>query len=488
MPQEQRQRTSKGGADRFLDLVNGSGFWKSVDLRFCAIRNGRRWMNLVTRGFLDDRAPRTVPKVCPVKRQHFRAWQVVRPVAEFSAVVRGMATGTVKLRPRSIGYVARSSEPAADLRYSFDELGTSHGGAAYDPWSCHALVGYGSTIWDVVRQAGHDPLELDSMIRGGPNAYDGLSNLVRRFCERPRGLEVQVSATIVELIAPLAVRFERESVTATQEHITAALRAGADVFMEKAELVWTMDATGEPVHHGSADLRDCEWVREGRTLRAQLDIPIRDRDAGATLFILIGDRCVDYVSVPLAEAGTNIRIKAHSTVDPGLERFREHLHPVRSEKAREFETAVGLLFFFLGFQVDPLAALKGLGDTVDHLAHAPGSAVVLVIECTVGTPDARGKLGRLIARSENARNQLPDSEVIAVLTTARPRAELSKAELDKADVDDVVLLAREDLRELWTAAQAGDTSAQVVRLLRQKVHLGNSGAPRLGWMSRPKTP
>ena len=34
-------------------------------------------------------------------------------------------------------------------------------------------------------------------------------------------------------------------------------------------------------------------------------------------------------------------------------------------------------------------------------------------------------VGKLIARSEGIRSQLPDSEVIAVLTTARPRAGLS---------------------------------------------------------------
>ena len=330
-------------------------------------------------------------------------------------------------------------------------------------------MGHGPTVWDVVTQAGRDPLELDSVIRGGPNAYDGLSNLVRRFCERPQGLGVQGKATLIELIAPLAVRFDRERATASPEHVTVALRAAADVFVAKADLAWTVGKTGDPFRHGSVELREREWVREGRTLQTQFDVPIRDRDALATFFILIGDRCVDCVSVPLAEAGTNIRIKAHSTTDPGLQRFRENLKPARLEKAQEFEAAVGLLFFFLGFHVDPLSAQRGLGDAADHLAHVPGSSVILVIECTVGPPDAGGKLGKLIARSEHVRNQLPDSEVIAVLATARRRAELSTTEVEKADVDDVALLAREDLHDLWIAAQAGETSDHVARRLRHQL-------------------
>ena len=459
------QPSDMGSADRFVDLVNDSGFWKSIDLRLCAIRRGHRWVNIVTRGFLDHRTPRSVSRFSPVIRQDFRAWQVVRPIVDLPDVVRGIASGMTKLRPRSVRYMTRSSQPATDMRYSFNELFASYQSAEYDLWSCHALVGYGSSIWDVLAQAGHDPLELDSMIRSGTNAYNGLPDLVRRFCARPRGLDGQSSTTVIELIAPLAVRFDSEEVSSSLEGVTVGLRAAAEVFAAKAEISWTIGITGKPSRHGSVELCEYEWARNGGILRAQINIPVRKGDSIATLFILIGDRCVDCVSVPLA-AG-NIRMKAHNTLDPGLERFLENLQPARSHKGKEFEDAVGLLFFFLGFHVDYLGAQVRLGDAVDHLAHHPGSSVILAIECTTGPPDAGGKVGKLIARSEEIRSKLPDSEVLAVLTTARPRVELSDAEVEKAHRDDVVLLAREDLIDLWITAQAGETSTQVVSRLRQ---------------------
>ena len=101
-----------------------------------------------------------------------------------------------------------------------------------------------------------------------------------------------------------------------------------------------------------------------------------------------------------------------------------------------------------------------------------GSSIILAIECTVGPPDGGGKLSKLIARSEDLRSKLPDSEVIAVLATARPHAELSQAEVEKAERDDVVLLAQEDLHDLWTAAHAGETIVQVVRRLRRQLVQG----------------
>ena len=73
MSQEKRPRATEGAADRFLDPVDGSRFWESVDLRFCAVRSRRRWVNLVTRGFLDHRTSRSVPRLYPVDRHDFRA-------------------------------------------------------------------------------------------------------------------------------------------------------------------------------------------------------------------------------------------------------------------------------------------------------------------------------------------------------------------------------------------------------------------------------
>ena len=467
MSQEKRPRATEGAADRFLDLVDGSGFWESVDLRFCAVRSGRRWVNLVTRGFLDHRTSRSVPRLYPVDRHDFRAWQVVRPIADLPALVRGIAGGMAKVRPRSVRYVQKSGQPTVDLRYSFSELAASYQTAEYDLWSSHTLVAYGSSIFDVVRQAGHDPFELDGMIRGGLNAYDGLPDLVRRFCSRPRGLKIQGNTTVVEVIAPLAARFDRERVATTSESLTVALRAATEVFVAEAELVWTLGTAGARVRHGSTKLGEHEWKREGSGLHAQLHVPIREGDDAATLFILIGDRCVDCVSVPLV--GSNPRMRAHNVFDRSGHAFLEKLRNEEWRNAKEFETAVGLLLFFLGFQVDPLNTQKGMGDAVDHLAHDPCSPTILAIECTVGPPDGGGKLGKLVARSEDVRSQLPDSEVVAVLATARPRAALSRVEVEKAARDDVVVLAREDLHDLWTAAQGGETSGHVARRFRHQL-------------------
>ena len=219
MSQEERKRSTEEAVDSFLDSVNRSGFWQSIDVRVCAVRDGRRWVSLVTRGFLDHRAPRSVPRFSPVHRPDLRAWQVVFPIADLNGVVRGIASETAKLGPRSVTYIGRSSETPTDIRYVLSEMPAPYYSAEYHHWRSHALVDHGASMWGVVRQAGHDPGVLDSMIRGGPNAYDGLSDLVRRLCGRPRGLDVRRNTTAIELIAPLAVRFAREQVASSADHL-----------------------------------------------------------------------------------------------------------------------------------------------------------------------------------------------------------------------------------------------------------------------------
>ena len=300
----------------------------------------------------------------------------------------------MRLRPRYVGYIGQSGQAATDITYSFNELGGSYRTAEYDLWSCHSLVGYGPSVFDVVKQAGHDPFELDGMIRGGPHAYDGLPDLVRRFCARPGGLRIQGNTTVIELIAPLGVRFDPERVSSSADRVTVAVRAAADVFVANSDLIWTIGRNaGEPVRHGTARLAGGEWTREGSALLSELEIPVQNGDSTATAFIVVGDRSVDRVSVPLAFTTSNARIKAQDAIDPDLGRFRKQLRGIGKDKSRQFEAAVGLLFFFLGFDVHPLSGHTRRGDTVDHLAHTPGSPVMLAIECTVGSLDSGGKVG-----------------------------------------------------------------------------------------------
>ena len=51
-------------------------------------------------------------------------------------------------------------------------------------------------------------------------------------------MEVRGTSTVVEMIAPLAVRFDRERVTRSPEGVRVGLRTAADDFVAEGELAW----------------------------------------------------------------------------------------------------------------------------------------------------------------------------------------------------------------------------------------------------------
>ena len=87
-----------------------------------------------------------------MNRPAVRAWQAVLPIADLPRVVHGIISGAAKLGRSSVRYIKESDNPAMEMRCVFSDLAASYQGAEYDPWSCHALVGHGSSIWQFVGQ------------------------------------------------------------------------------------------------------------------------------------------------------------------------------------------------------------------------------------------------------------------------------------------------------------------------------------------------
>ena len=179
-------------------------------------------------------------------------------------------------------------------------------------------------------------------------------------------------------------------------------------------------------------------------------------------------RCLDRLTLPARYGLGNPRIAVHAASDPELERFRQTLFPADWSHSREFEQAVGILLHFFGFQTDPLSSQSGASAAVDHVAHDPLSDAVIGVECTVG-PLETGKLGKLVARTQALRELVHDATIFPVLVCARPRAELSTTELEKAATDGVVVLARKDLQNSWIAVERGATTNDFIRDLQRRL-------------------
>lgn len=455
--------------DQFSKAVYRHGqLWKSIDLRTLAVKIGRRWVSLVTRGYLDHRPRNELDRLAPVSRPGLRAWQTTLPYADLGALLDGVLSGYVRSRPRGIHFSGRSEGLAPDINYYFNDISSAHRTAKYPFWSGHSLVGYGAGIWELIQEAGLDPLDIDNQIRGGANPYDGLIGLTRYFHGRPEGLDAPHSTTVFELIAPVAVRFDRPSTRAGSHEAILGLRCRSKGFAEHATIEWTAVTSNPVPRHGTIALKGLDWSRckDGFTAEVQLS---QDAPARVQAHIVSAGVCLDRVSVAVGSATTNHRIVAHHLADEGLTELRKALFPIEWKNSQGFEAAVGALFHFFGFQVDVLSAQSALGSAVDSLAHDPYSGATIAIECTLGPIDASGKLGKLIARSSALRSVLTSRQVIPVMVTARPKGELSLSELRKAAHDGVLVLTQEDLTTLLTSAEDGATTMDLLEILQERL-------------------
>lgn len=175
-----------------------------------------------------------------------------------------------------------------------------------------------------------------------------------------------------------------------------------------------------------------------------------------TLILRLADWAVHRLQVlDYTALVANPRIAGYGVFDQDLDLFDQWLKQSGKANASQFESAVGRLLTFLGFQVDRLGGSARLGDAVDILAYAPAIPVVIAVECAFRNLGAAGKLGKLVVRAHGLRAALPDQDVIGVMVSALDRSEIPEAELSQAAEDEIAVLSQQDLNELQVATVIG---------------------------------
>ncbi|GGY20669.1 hypothetical protein GCM10008098_11610 [Rhodanobacter panaciterrae] len=136
----------------------------------------------------------------------------------------------------------------------------------------------------------------------------------------------------------------------------------------------------------------------------------------------------------------NVRFAATQEFDHDLTKIKARLN---STDSRVFEKAVAALMFLSGFA--PLLPLEDEGP--DIIGVTPGGQVVLV-ECTIKTPDAMAKIGNLVLRREALRAAFTrgkhSNTVMAVLVCQTPRPHIHASDVEIAR-HDVLLITQENL-------------------------------------------
>jgi hypothetical protein len=475
--------------DQFLVEFNGfPSLWNSIDVRGVALRIDGEWHNILTvcrlrpeianEGSLISHLPET---------SRLKCWHTILPIFEIERILSGLRNGSIVWGSLAVRYlVARGSTAPESYRtnFTFQQVGS-----VPNPWSDRAwtptsplrwpeslLRASGGDFSDLLRQIRHSYRDLTNEVHALPVPFDGLEGIARHVVGmRPYNSFgawpdiVPSYTTYFYMSVPFAARFELERTRLHGGALEICVQVGSQTVAEHISIGCVIERDGELLQAESIRFGDdsARWDENSCTLNVKVS------RLGATLAVLllrVGNRPVERLQlVDFNRPAQNSRAVAYLSVDPGFDLLSSALEPNDRSDGSGFERAVARLFGLLGFQTLGLANDKKLSEAVDVLAFNPYGEHAFAIECTTGSLDSGGKLGKLYLRMMDLSNQLKEHRVQGILATASERHTLSSVEIEKAAQDRIAVLTSGDLKDLLRMASEGGAISSVLSYIGGKI-------------------
>lgn len=319
-------------------------------------------------------------------------------------------------------------------------------------------------VYGTSRASFFDRTRLDWHLKSAKTPMDGVTDLAASLgIPIPQGDSCQFEAVALNVI-----EFEGiSSLKGTSADIGIVMLPA--LHREKVRLGYKVMQQGKVLARESKDGVELQWGIKGDLAKAALSIKV---PAGAVVqaFASYNDGCQQQYWLLDPNALPNARRTAYAAIDKQLEALRETLLDnvdVKGKPARAFEDGVLILMHILGFSAIGPGRIPSLSDGADCLVCSPSRDFALV-ECTVGTPDNKDKLGKLFARAQKIRAALDQAgfqhlKLIPVIVSARGRAEIPATELEKAQRLRIAVVCREELERALQRSMFGEAAEQIYR-------------------------
>lgn len=147
----------------------------------------------------------------------------------------------------------------------------------------------------------------------------------------------------------------------------------------------------------------------------------------------------------------NPRCAIHQVFDEDMKLLKMMLLKPESDKSDTFEGAVSTLCNLLGFSVVSYGRMPKLQEGPDIIAVTPAGKIV-VIECTLGLPNRKDKLAKLVQRTTLVKEKLIAAgyghlKIQAAIVTSLSRNEVA-ADLEEASKHNITVICKEDIERL----------------------------------------
>ena len=458
--------------NRFLKETRAGAhsLWRSVDIRVIAARTPSL-RNLITRIYLDHRAPRGVPRFRRlVATRRVVALHDVRPIEELSGILKALGAGQLIVSGEAVRFRGepQSAPPGGreyQFSYSFTDLSQQFS-RSYVYWSALTLTGHGDGIHEVLRSGHTDKEAVDRDIRVAAQPFDGLEGLARRFGGLTEPLSPARVATC-EVFAPLEAQVDEARSELRESHLTVTARVGSKSAAEDLRVRF-LGLNGDPLPL-QGGLRRTETRRIGRG--PGYSVAFRGRLPSGNLaevFVSIGGHCAHRTVLLDSSLHANPLVASYAKIDPGLTKLQTWLVGEGKDPGKDLEHAVGKVLALCRMPVNTFACQAVFEDTVDLIAFEPLSGTIVPVECVVAATDLNRKIGLLASRSGTLA-RAADADCMPILATALPRATIPASIFERARQDKLSVLGQEDLALLLNFALQDASTAAVLDFLSSRV-------------------
>jgi hypothetical protein len=272
----------------------------------------------------------------------------------------------------------------------------------------------------------------DWELRGNDPPYHGLDDLMIALGLPTSGAMGDLAQLEVQVVPPAIIVGDLCAIRSGR----ADVRIWASPKLRREDV--SVSVKGFPREGRPATARTLDFVRsvhaEGQTYdHLQFEGDAGD-DSALRVFLRVNATAVNQFWIADPSRRLHASLVTAEVFDESLAALDQHLSNTRGDQAERFEWAVGDLLYLLGFRVLRLGKGTPITDGPDMLALTV-SGHVAVVECTVGHPDNKDKVAKVLQRAARVRDKLnksgfPETRVLPIIATQLPREELRDAHAD----------------------------------------------------------
>jgi len=424
--------------DQFMELVRACApAYRSSTLSFVALLHENDFVILAARFRLTSNArPQVTPALCTA---NLRAAEV-SIVGSEEAILEFIRTA-LSGDPLPVGDHVLKFLKGESSSYSAYHEHRSDPYRAWDGLYVDCLKLCGARRWDLVNNR---LIELERELQ--PHGYRSLNDLMAVF---DFGMSTSDMTTIDIMSEPIASISKSKLSDRTVEisvHLARALEPDQITL-----IIVDAESGGRSLRRSIAG-RELRWTMSEQHWIGEYSLGLPKNDV-LTCRVLYCGSLHDEVQLADLMALPNLRRTLVELADPGLQRLSGPLiAPKSNQEQNDFEAGIAVLLYMLGFDAVRVGGIKKLSEAADIFATTPSGRIVIV-ECTTAVLDPKDKIGKLLARLNDARERLSTpltgfsaDSVIGIIVIPKARAELG-FEWKAAEQRGLIVLCRFEIED-----------------------------------------